>query len=56
MPVREMQVNVKLSQQEAERAVAIATHYELTIPGVIRMLLKREGDALSKTVRATSKR
>lgn len=43
--MRERQLNIRLSEEEATRLDTIAKHYGLNSAGLIRMLLKRaEGD------------
>ncbi|CAN5922602.1 hypothetical protein BH11MYX4_BH11MYX4_03900 [soil metagenome] len=44
--MRETQVNVRLNAEESERADRLAAHYGLTLAFTIRMLLKREHDAV----------
>ena len=44
--MREKQVNVRLNPDEHDRAERVAKRYGLTIAYVVRMLLKREHDAL----------
>ncbi len=50
--MRELQVNVRMSRQEADRLEKLAAHYELTAGALIRMLLKREADALLRPPRS----
>ena len=45
--MREKVFNLRLSDEEAARLDAIATHYGLNAAGVIRMLVKREHDAIT---------
>ncbi len=45
-PMRERQLNVRLSGDEGVRFDAVAAHYGLNPQGLIRMLVKREADAL----------
>ena len=45
-PMRERQLNIRLSDQEAARLDRVAEHYGLNAAGVIRMLVKREHDAI----------
>lgn len=45
-PMRERQMNVRLSPEEAARFDAVAAHYGLNPQGLIRMLVKREADSL----------
>ncbi|HKY39246.1 MAG TPA: hypothetical protein VJN18_25085 [Polyangiaceae bacterium] len=44
--MREKQLNVRLSPEEAARLEAVAEHYSLSAAAVLRMLVKREHDAL----------
>ena len=44
--MREKQLNIRLSEEEAERMELVAAHYGLNGAGVVRMLLKREADAI----------
>jgi hypothetical protein len=48
--VREKQINIRLSDEEADRLDRLATHYGLNVAGVIRMLTKREEQALHLNV------
>ena len=47
---REKLFNMRLSEEEAARLERLAAHYGLNAAGVIRMLLKREEDALAGKV------
>jgi predicted DNA binding CopG/RHH family protein len=44
--VREKQLNIRLSDDEAERLERVCSHYGLNGANLFRMLLKREDDAL----------
>lgn len=44
--VREKLFTIRMTDEERARAEAIAQHYGLNVAGAIRMLLKREADAL----------
>jgi hypothetical protein len=44
--MREKQLNIRLSPEEAQRLEFIAEHYSLSAAAVLRMLVKREHDAL----------
>jgi len=44
--MRERQLNIRLSEDEAARLDALADHYGINVAAVIRMLAKREADAL----------
>jgi hypothetical protein len=44
--MRERQLNVRLSEEESERLETVASHYGLNAAAIIRMLLKREYDAI----------
>lgn len=46
--MRERQINIRLSDEEAQRLDALAAHYGLNIAGVLRMLVKRDHDALAR--------
>jgi predicted DNA-binding protein len=50
--MRERQMNVRLSPEEAERLDALAERYGLSGPNVVRMLIKRESDAVGITPKA----
>ncbi len=43
---RDRQFNMRLSEDELRRLDAIATHYGINAANVLRMLIKREADAL----------
>ncbi|MEO7032742.1 MAG: hypothetical protein ABI548_02840 [Polyangiaceae bacterium] len=47
--MREKQLNIRLSPEEAARLEAIAEHYSLSAAAVLRMLVKREHDTLVET-------
>jgi len=51
--VRERQINLRLSEEEAERLELLSAHYGLNPPNLLRFLLKKESDAL-RTVAAGS--
>lgn len=44
--MREKLFTMRISADEAERLAALARHYAITAAGVIRMLIKRDHDAL----------
>lgn len=44
--MREQQVNIRLSDEEAERAHAVASHYGLNLANLFRMLVKEKATAL----------
>ncbi len=44
--IREKQLNTRWSEEESRRLDALAAHYGLTASSVIRMLVKRDADAL----------
>ena len=44
--VRAKTFNIRFSEEELARLDRVAEHYALTAAGVIRMLVKREADAL----------
>lgn len=44
--MRAKQLNIRLSDEEADRLERVARHYGLNAAGVIRFLLKREDDAI----------
>ncbi len=50
---RDRLFNMRLSEEEAGRLERIAAHYGLNAAGAIRMLLKREDDALRAAASAT---
>lgn len=45
-PVRAKTFNIRFSEEELARLDAVANHYALTAAGLIRMLVKREADAI----------
>ena len=47
--MRERLFTMRMSEDEAERLDVVAKHYGLNGAGVIRMLLKREADAIKLT-------
>lgn len=44
--MRERQLNVRLSEAESVRFDAVALHYGLNPQALVRMLVKKEADAL----------
>lgn len=44
--MREKQLNIRMSPEEAQRLDAVAEHYSLSAAAVLRMLVKREHDSL----------
>ncbi len=44
--VRERQINLRLSEEEAERLELLSAHYGLNPPNLLRFLLKKESDSL----------
>lgn len=53
--VRAKTFNIRFSQEELDRLEAVAQHYALTAAGLIRMLVKREADAIARDVPAAPK-
>ena len=45
--VRAKTFNIRFSEEELARLDLVAQHYALTAAGVIRMLVKREADAIA---------
>jgi len=45
--MREKQLNIRLSPEEAARLEEVAEHYSLSAAAVLRMLVKREHDLIS---------
>lgn len=45
--MRETQLNIRLNDEEAARLEYVARHYGLNGPAVVRLLLKREADAIA---------
>jgi|HubBroStandDraft_5_1064220.scaffolds.fasta_scaffold196898_2 hypothetical protein len=45
--VQRKMFTIRFSEEESARLDAVAEHYALTAAGVLRMLVKREHDALS---------
>jgi antitoxin component of RelBE/YafQ-DinJ toxin-antitoxin module len=52
--MKELQLNVRLSKEERARLDRVAKHYGLNATSTLRMLLKREFDALSQPALASS--
>lgn len=48
--VRAKTFNIRFSEEELARLDLVAQHYALTAAGVIRMLVKREADAIAPKV------
>ena len=48
---RERQLNIRMNEEEAARFARVAAHYTLNAAQLIRMLVKREDDAITATVR-----
>lgn len=46
--VREKQLNIRLSEEESSRLERVAAHFGLNAAGVIRMLLKKADDEITK--------
>ena len=44
---RTLQINIRLSLEEEDRLDLLSEHYGVTCAAVIRLLLKRESDALA---------
>ena len=45
--MRERQLNIRLSEEESRRVDFVAEHYGLNVAALLRMLVKREADALA---------
>ena len=54
--MRERTFMLRLSSEESERLTRISEHYSLTGAGVLRMLIKREDDALTEGKEQKTKR
>ena len=54
--VQRKMFTVRFSEEEQARLDLIASHYGLTAAGVLRMLLKREEDALRAAGKAPAKK
>jgi predicted DNA-binding protein len=56
--MREKQLNIRLSPEEAARLEMVAAHYSLSAAAVLRMLVKREHDSLvdAREAKASDKR
>lgn len=52
---RDRLFNMRLSEEESARLDRIAAHYGLNAAGAIRMLLKREDDAIAAKTPETKK-
>jgi sulfur relay (sulfurtransferase) DsrC/TusE family protein len=48
--MREKQLNIRLTEDELARLQLVAEHYGLNVAGVLRMLVKREADAIGRAV------
>ena len=48
--MRERLFNIRMNAEESTRLESLATHYGLSAAGVVRMLLKREADAVGVTL------
>jgi len=44
---KERRLNVRIGDEDHERLERVAAHYTLSVAGVIRMLAKREDDAIA---------
>jgi antitoxin component of RelBE/YafQ-DinJ toxin-antitoxin module len=53
---RAHQQNFRLTKEEKERFERVAKHYGLPIAAMVRMLIKREDDALGREVEAFEQR
>lgn len=49
--VRDRQINLRVSDEEVKRIRLIADHYEISVSSVLRMLVKREADAIRRARR-----
>lgn len=54
--MRERLFMLRLSKEESDRLERLAEHYSLPGAGVLRMLLKREDDAVGAPRRRTKKK
>lgn len=52
MTARAHQQNFRLTKEEKERFERVAKHYGLPIAATIRMLIKRESDAIDDAIEA----
>ena len=52
--VRERQINLRLSEEEAERLEVLSAHYGLNPPNLLRFLLKKESDSLRAAAAAVA--
>lgn len=46
--MRERQINIRLSEDEATRLDRVTSHYGLNVANLFRMLIKREADTIAK--------
>jgi hypothetical protein len=53
---RDKLFNMRMSEEEWGRLEFLTEHYGLNAAGVLRMLLKREADAVQAKARETSKK
>ena len=53
---RQRLFTLRMTEDEGARFNRVAEHYGLTVAGVLRMLMKREDDALGAPARETVKR
>ena len=54
--MRERQLNIRLSEEESTRVDLVAEHYGLNVAALLRMLVKREFDALPLEVKKAPKK
>jgi antitoxin component of RelBE/YafQ-DinJ toxin-antitoxin module len=52
--VREQMVTIRMNDEEAERAHALAEHFGINVSGVVRMLLKEKARSLGIEPKAAS--
>jgi antitoxin component of RelBE/YafQ-DinJ toxin-antitoxin module len=53
---KERRLNVRIGDEDRERLERVAAHYTLSVAGVIRMLTKREDDAIAMRKPSTKPR
>ena len=54
--MRERMFTMRLSDEESARLESVAAHYGLNAAGVLRMLVKREADALAAAAEKKTKK
>jgi hypothetical protein len=53
---KDQNFKMRLDEADRERLDALAAHYALSVAGVIRMLIKRDADAIGVVVKQPTKK